>query len=70
MVKITKNMLLSEVVEKYPEVAMVLRGYGLYCVGCDVANIETIEQGAKAHNLDNEEIGLMLKDMNTVALEK
>ena len=46
------------------------RGYGFYCVGCDVANIETIEQGAKAHNLDNEEIGLMLKDMNTVALEK
>tara|TARA_Y100000310_G_scaffold77162_1_gene73711 strand:- start:269 stop:493 length:225 start_codon:yes stop_codon:yes gene_type:complete len=67
---ITKNMLISEVIEKYPEVSVILMGYGLHCVGCHFSNIDTIEAGAKIHGLSNEEIELMLKDVNTIALEK
>jgi|TARA_Y100000310_G_scaffold285184_1_gene308476 hybrid cluster-associated redox disulfide protein len=67
---IKKDMLLSDVIEKYPEVAVILTGYGLHCVGCHFSNFDTIEAGAKIHGLNNEEIKFMLKDINTIALEK
>ena len=66
---ITKDMLLDDIVKKYPETIMILMGYGLHCVGCIVSEIETIEQGAKIHGLDDKEIDFMLKDLNAIALE-
>ena len=66
---ITKNMLLSEVIEKYPDIAVILTGYGLHCVGCHFSNIDTIESGAKIHGLNDEVIEMMLKDVNTIALK-
>tara|TARA_Y100000031_G_C8077625_1_gene318136 strand:+ start:213 stop:434 length:222 start_codon:yes stop_codon:yes gene_type:complete len=70
MVKITKDMILSEVLETYPEVAPILVGYGLHCVGCQFSNIDTIESGAKIHGMDKETFEMMLKDINTIANNK
>ena len=67
--KITKDMLLGDVVSKYPEAAMVMVRYGLHCVGCHVAAWETIEQGAKAHGMSEKDIKKMLKEMNDAASE-
>ena len=67
---IKKDMLISKVVKKHPEVSTIFRGYKLHCIGCDASSIETIEQGAKTHGLDDKEIEFMLKDVNTIALEK
>ena len=66
---ITKDTLLMEAIMKYPEIAVVLTGYGLHCVGCHFSNIDTINSGAKIHGLSDEEIEFMLKDVNTIALE-
>ena len=66
---ITKDMLLMDAVEKYPEIAPILTGYGLHCVGCHFSNIDTLESGAKIHGLADEEIEFMLKDVNAIALE-
>ena len=66
---ITKDMLLDDIVIKYPETAVILMGYGLHCIGCIISGFETLEQGAKTHGLTEEEIKLMLKDVNTIALE-
>lgn len=66
---ITENTLLSDVLEKYPEIGVVLTGYGLHCVGCHFSSIDTIKSGAKIHGLSDEEIEFMLKDVNTTALE-
>ena len=49
---ITKKITLSEVLEKYPEAAEIFMNEGLYCVGCGMANLETIEQGALAHGIN------------------
>ena len=67
---ITKNMLLMDAVSKYPEIAPILMGYGLHCVGCHFSAVDTIEAGAKIHGLDDETIELMLKDINTIIEEK
>jgi len=61
---IKKDMQIGEVLEKYPDTAIVMMNHGLHCVGCHVAAWETIEQGSKAHGMSDEQIDQMVKDMN------
>ena len=63
---ITKNMNLGEVVFKYPEAAEVLTDYGLSCVGCFASSFDTIEQGAKIHQLSDEELEEVIERINEV----
>jgi len=50
--KITKDMNIIEVVQKYPDTIGVFMYAGMGCIGCHVAQFETIEQGATAHGID------------------
>lgn len=59
--KITKNMSFGEVLQKYPETAKIFMGYGMHCIGCMMAQFETIEQGAAAHGID---IKKLIADLN------
>lgn len=61
--KITKDMTFHQVLQKSPEVVQVLEKYNLGCVGCMGAANETLEQGAKAHGLNVEDI---LRDLNAI----
>ncbi len=54
--KITKDMTFHQVLQMSPQVAKVLGEFNLGCVGCMGAMNESIEQGAKAHGLEVEEI--------------
>lgn len=49
---ITKDMSIMEVVQKYPDTAMVFMYAGMGCLGCAAARFENIEQGATAHGID------------------
>ena len=59
--KITKDMSIGEVVEKYPQSIQVFMMHGLGCVGCAIANFENIEQGASAHGID---VDKLVTDLN------
>lgn len=54
-------MIISKVIEKYPEAIKVFFNYGITCVGCFMASSETIEQGISAHGLD---VKKFLEDLN------
>ncbi len=58
---ITKDMGISDVIQKYPELIPVFIQHGLGCIGCAMANFESIEQGASAHGMD---IDALMKDLN------
>lgn len=60
---IKPNMIIADVIEKYPEAIRVFFEYGITCVGCFLASDETIEQGISAHGLD---VKKFLKDLNAV----
>lgn len=58
------DMTIGDVVDKFPETAEVMLGYGLHCVGCAVNPYETVEQGAMGHGMSKETIDQMLADIN------
>jgi hybrid cluster-associated redox disulfide protein len=62
--KITKEMTINKVIKKYPKTVFVFMDYGLHCVGCPMAQNETIEEAAKLHQMDLEKL---LKDLNKTA---
>ena len=49
---ITKDMSIIEVVQQYPDTAMVFMYAGMGCLGCAAAHFENIEQGCMAHGID------------------
>ena len=59
--KITKEMTIAEVVEKYPKAASILVGFGLHCAGCPGAQSETIGEMAANYQMDLDEF---LKNLN------
>lgn len=54
--KFNKDMTFHQALQMSPEVATVLGQFNLGCVGCMGAMNETIEQGARAHGLEVEDI--------------
>lgn len=52
MMTITKDMSIMEVVQKYPDTAMVFMYAGMGCIGCAAARFENIEEGCMAHGID------------------
>jgi hybrid cluster-associated redox disulfide protein len=54
--KIEKDMTIGQVVAENPLAARKLYEMGLFCGGCPMAQMETVEQGAMVHGLDPDEI--------------
>jgi hybrid cluster-associated redox disulfide protein len=64
--KITKDSNLGELIFKYPKTVEVLIDFGLHCVGCGAAHLDTIEAGARIHGLSDPEIVEMVIRINEV----
>jgi iron-sulfur cluster assembly accessory protein len=67
--KITKDMLIGEVVSKYPSVVETITNEGVHCAGCGAAQWETLEQGFSGHGKSQEEIDEIVSKLNRVAEE-
>jgi hybrid cluster-associated redox disulfide protein len=61
---ISKKMIFSELLSKYPGSANLLFESGLHCIGCGGAMYETIEQGCLAHGLTKSQIDDLIKKLN------
>ena len=59
--KITRNMTIAEALKIKPQIAAVLMTRGMHCLGCVIAQGETIEQAAEVHGLDVDEL---VRDLN------
>ena len=63
--KITKETLISEVLELVPNAAEILiKKYGIFCVGCPMSVVETLKQGAKTHGLTEKQLDKLILDLN------
>jgi len=59
--KITADMNIKEVIEKYPEVVSVFSKYSMGCVGCIAASFEKLKDIAAVHGTD---VDSFVKDLN------
>lgn len=59
--KIKAEMSFGEAIHLKPFVARILAEEGMFCGGCPMAMMETIEQGAEVHGVD---LDKLLKKLN------
>jgi len=69
-IEITKDMMIGDLVDNYPELGQILmEEYGFHCIGCMAAGMETLEQGAQVHGMNQKEIKKMIDDLKTLVLK-
>ena len=65
--KITEDMNIKEVIEKYPETVSIFAKYNMGCIGCMAASFEKIQDIAKVHGID---VKIFVKDLNEAIQDK
>jgi len=70
MKEITKQTLISSIFEdnkeKALELAEAISIYGIHCIGCPLARVETLEQGFEAHQIPEIELDKLIKRLNEI----
>lgn len=59
--QITKEMNVYELLDKFPQLEKLFEDYGLTCIGCPGAEMESISEAANSHGINLEDL---LKDIN------
>jgi hybrid cluster-associated redox disulfide protein len=63
---ITADMIIHDVVTKFPNTVKVFHGHGLPCTACSVGARESIAGGARTHRFTPEKRDQLLSDLNAV----
>jgi hybrid cluster-associated redox disulfide protein len=64
---ITEDMTIKEVIDKYPQTAMVFMKYNIGCIGCLAASFEKVKDIATVHGIDTK---ALVKDLNQIVQAK
>lgn len=52
MEKITKDMIIADVINEKPELVQTFFANGMMCIGCPASQSESIEEASVVHGLD------------------
>lgn len=52
MVKVSKDMIISDLIKVDPNIVAILMRAGMHCIGCPSAQGESLEEAAFVHGLD------------------
>ncbi len=63
MSEITKETLIGAALALKPEIAPVLMGMGMHCLGCPASQGESLEEAAMVHGMDIDEL---MKEINAL----
>ncbi len=62
---ILKTTKINTIIMKHPRlIETLITEYNLHCIGCQMAEFETLEEGATAHGMTKAEIEKMVKKLN------
>ncbi len=68
--KITKEMTIGDVLDRYSSKAMklseIMTEAGLHCIGCGASTFETLEQGVLGHGFSEAKLNKLVDDLNAV----
>lgn len=51
---VTKEMIIGEILDRYPETAQVFQEYGMHCLHCPSARGESVADACMVHDIDPE----------------
>ncbi len=54
--EITKNAIIGDVLDKYPNTAEIFFSIGMHCLGCPASRGETIEEACAVHGANVDEL--------------
>ena len=54
MAKISKDMIISDLIQVDPNIVAILMRAGMHCIGCPSAQMETVEEAAYVHGIEPE----------------
>ena len=69
-IKITRETNMQALLFHKPELAGMLLSSGMGCMGCPMAQMETIEEGCRAHGMNDKEIDELIERLNKEELVK
>lgn len=69
-IPVTSDMLIGDIISKYPESAEIMMKYGLHCIGCHIAAWESLGIGASSHGLNEKQISKMVAEINKAIAKK
>jgi hybrid cluster-associated redox disulfide protein len=61
--QITKDTLISDILENAPETAPLFMEIGMHCLGCAMANGESVSQACRAHGVDADQFVVKANDL-------
>ncbi|HEX9022833.1 MAG TPA: DUF1858 domain-containing protein [Geobacteraceae bacterium] len=64
---ISRDMIIGDIVRRYPQTLAVFEKYRLTCFECQIADFEALEHGAGVHHV---EVETLLKELNAVVEEQ
>jgi len=67
---VTKDMVIGDVLKKYPDAAVIMLEHGLHCVGCHANVFDTIEAGCKVHGIGDETVDSLVTEINKFIAEE
>lgn len=56
MEKVSKDMLIGEILQEDATIAPILMASGMHCIGCPASQGESLEQAAAVHGMDADEL--------------
>jgi hydroxylamine reductase len=59
---ITKDTIIADIIKVKPDAAQILMSFGMGCIGCPSAQMESLEQACEIHGLDLEEVVAKLNE--------
>lgn len=62
MSKISKDMIISDIIKIDANLISVLMGAGMHCVGCPSAQGESLEEAAMVHGIDPDSLVVTLNE--------
>jgi len=60
--EITRETLISEIVQNAPQAMPVFQSIGMHCMGCAMASGENLEQACAVHGVDPDEFVITLRN--------
>lgn len=62
MAQVTKNMTIGQILAVDPNIAPILMGMGMHCLGCPSAQGESLAEAAMVHGMDADVIEKQIND--------